>query len=484
MPDIRIVGLPLATGPTAPAPSDVIPLDGSTTRKAPLSSVADAIRPIASQAEAEAGTNAVKGMSPLTTAQAITAQGSTQFASTSQGLLADTALQPSDIGTSAGTVAAGNDTRIVNANTLLTGMSTVTPYGIPFRRFTEVGFQSFLSTQDAQFPDFGPAAIHGRGDGKPSDGDNMNGVLGEIYQDNVPGDWSYPCGVIGYGKLNSAGNQVFGFFGRVDQVSYGVATHELNTFNFKEGPPGVFPPDRGFGIAKAIPITLTIAAGGTYQSLIGIQIGPEGSQPSSYVCGLYTNADGVTGYGYIIDASSTLGPTISGVLNNTGQGSNVHLQFQTKGTAVASNFVAQHLNAGGTRTWGITQDGSHYIGVDKILDNSAWTAFTPTVGATSGSITSYTATGKYKRIGRIVFVDVDVTITNNGTGAGQLTIGSIPVPPVGLGTYFSGREAGLGNKMVHGSMNNGGATITVFDYSGAYPAATNARILLSGRYEV
>lgn len=84
MTDLRISQLPLATGPTAPAPTDVTALDGSTTRKAPLSSLADAIRPMASQAEAEAGTNADKGMSPLTTAQAIAAQ----------------ALVPSNIGTS------------------------------------------------------------------------------------------------------------------------------------------------------------------------------------------------------------------------------------------------------------------------------------------------------------------------------------------------------------------------------------------------
>lgn len=84
MADIRIKDLPLATGPTAPAPTDAVAIDGLSTRKAPLSGLADAIRPIASQAEAEAGSNAVKGMSPLTTAQAIAAQ----------------ALVPSNIGTS------------------------------------------------------------------------------------------------------------------------------------------------------------------------------------------------------------------------------------------------------------------------------------------------------------------------------------------------------------------------------------------------
>lgn len=90
MADIRINQLPLATGGTAPAPSDVVALDGTTTRKAPLSSLGDVVRPFASQAEAEAGTNNTKTMTPLTTAQAIDALAATE----AQGAKADTAMQP------------------------------------------------------------------------------------------------------------------------------------------------------------------------------------------------------------------------------------------------------------------------------------------------------------------------------------------------------------------------------------------------------
>lgn len=94
MADIRISQLPLATGPTAPAPADVVALDGATTRKAPLSALADSIRAMASQAEAEAGTNADKGMSPLTTKQSIAYEIGVTLASVAQGAKADTAMQP------------------------------------------------------------------------------------------------------------------------------------------------------------------------------------------------------------------------------------------------------------------------------------------------------------------------------------------------------------------------------------------------------
>lgn len=91
MPDIRINQLPLASGGTSPAPADFVAIDGTTTRKAPLSALGDVIRPFASQAQAEAGVSADTSMSPLTTAQAIDVQA----ASAAQGAKADTAMQPS-----------------------------------------------------------------------------------------------------------------------------------------------------------------------------------------------------------------------------------------------------------------------------------------------------------------------------------------------------------------------------------------------------
>lgn len=101
MADIRVNQLPLATGPTAPMQSDFVPIDGTNTRKATLLSLADVINPPASQAEAEAGTDAVKRMTALTTKQSIASEVGVSLASAAQGLLASSALQPSDVGTAA-----------------------------------------------------------------------------------------------------------------------------------------------------------------------------------------------------------------------------------------------------------------------------------------------------------------------------------------------------------------------------------------------
>jgi hypothetical protein len=83
MANIRINSLPADASPNA---GDVVPIDGTTTRKATLTNIVNAGRPFASQAEAEAGTSPIVGMSPLTTAQAIAAQGGTAFAASNRGV--------------------------------------------------------------------------------------------------------------------------------------------------------------------------------------------------------------------------------------------------------------------------------------------------------------------------------------------------------------------------------------------------------------
>ncbi|MEQ8450896.1 MAG: right-handed parallel beta-helix repeat-containing protein [Alphaproteobacteria bacterium] len=103
MADIRIKDLPADTSPAA---TDVVAIDGATTRKSTLAEIVSTGRPMATQAEAEAGVDPLAAMSPLTTKQAIDALGGVQFATTAQGTKADTALQPAAIGT---TVQAYND---------------------------------------------------------------------------------------------------------------------------------------------------------------------------------------------------------------------------------------------------------------------------------------------------------------------------------------------------------------------------------------
>lgn len=84
-----------AAGPINPA-TDVLIIDQGAggVRKTVPNDVVGAARPLASQAEAEAGTDNAATMTPLRTAQAIEAIGPDLFASLAQGALADSAVQP------------------------------------------------------------------------------------------------------------------------------------------------------------------------------------------------------------------------------------------------------------------------------------------------------------------------------------------------------------------------------------------------------
>ena len=181
-------------------------------------------------------------------------------------------------------------------------------------------------------------------------GSGRNAIVGAVVQSG-PGS-SFPCGITGYGKQNNAGNQAFGVFGRADLYQFGLATNELNTFNYKAGPPGTFPPNRSFGITNAIPVSLTIAAGGNFQSLIGIQICKEGSEPQNYVCGLYTNPDGCTTYGLWVDSTSTAGPIEAIKANFRGDLTNNYgfvTQYKVASPSASARFIQCFDNAGGTK---------------------------------------------------------------------------------------------------------------------------------------
>lgn len=89
MADIRINALPNEPTPNG---TDVLPIDGATTRKTTITAAVLAGRPTASQAEAEAGTDPTKAMTPLTTAQAIAFQGAAGFVPQSRTLTAGAGL--------------------------------------------------------------------------------------------------------------------------------------------------------------------------------------------------------------------------------------------------------------------------------------------------------------------------------------------------------------------------------------------------------
>ena len=101
--------------------------------------------------------------------------------------------------------------------------------------------------------------------------------------------------------------------------------------------------------------------------------------------------------------------------------------------------------------------------------------------AGSGSLTSATATVRWKRLNGLIFFDADITITTAGSATGQLIlIAGLPAPLYPDPIIAGGANDGAMNRAVINS--DGNLFITRFD--GGTPIVTGRTIKLSGVYAV
>ena len=334
-------------------------------------------------------------------------------------------------------IASGNTVVFPTTTTLTNSATTATSY----RWASFGGAFSGTNNLDKAYPAFGPGTFRA-----VSVGAN-NGIIGIAYNNAVANTAIFPTGVTGYGRSDNNGNEVFGLFGRADiyATGGGVVTNEVNTFNYGAAPSSTLPPNRSFGTTQQLPITLTVAAGGNFNSAIGIHVTQEGSAPQSFLTGIYTDPTGVINNGIIVGASSTQGPTTSAELQNSGSG--VNLNLITMGTASPSNNVFQVLNSSRTIQAAITQNGQATFGggikgvtgsglagpgtVGEIITNSA--SGVSLSNATPTNVTSVNLTaGQWSCSGVIEFVPASSTVTTAYLGSLSSTSGVMG----GVGSRF------------------------------------------------
>jgi len=218
-----------------------------------------------------------------------------------------------------------------------------------YRLFSFGSVFSGATPLDSAYPAFGPGA------GRFISVGGYNSLIGIAYNNKAANTAVFPTGVTGYGRVDSAGNQVFGLFGRADlYAATGVATNEYNSFNYGAAPSSALPPDRSFGTAQSHPIAVTVAAGGNYNSSIGIHVCREGSAPQQFLTGAYFSPDSCVNYGIFIDStsSSTFTPL---VLKHAV--SKIGMQVQGSGTPVAGNAWLTYTDGTGAVQFAAKQDG-------------------------------------------------------------------------------------------------------------------------------
>jgi len=112
-------------------------------------------------------------------------------------------------------------------------------------------------------------------------------------------------------------------------------------------------------------------------------------------------------------------------------------------------------------------------------------AYTPTVAAISGTITSYTVAAKSQRVNKICIVQFQIAITNAGTAAVgyKMTLPFTAVAAYGNVAIGVGRETALTGFMQQ-LTQNGTGEIAILRYDNAFPGGTGSNIQGTIIYEV
>jgi len=110
-------------------------------------------------------------------------------------------------------------------------------------------------------------------------------------------------------------------------------------------------------------------------------------------------------------------------------------------------------------------------------------SFTPTVAATSGTITTLgTVSGYAFYLGDMVWVEYSIAITTNGTGASALTATLPATAATGAVSVLNGRSIAVGGQQLQGRIASGGTVVTIWTDDNTYPGADGETIVLSGWY--
>jgi hypothetical protein len=115
---------------------------------------------------------------------------------------------------------------------------------------------------------------------------------------------------------------------------------------------------------------------------------------------------------------------------------------------------------------------------------TAFAAYTPSISASSGSITTPGAsTGRWKLVGKKLTVSMTLVITTNGTGAGVL-MATLPAGLLSQGSWIlNGRSSSTGGLVV-GITTGGSNSVSVVGPTSGYPGGDGAGMVISGEIEV
>jgi hypothetical protein len=112
-------------------------------------------------------------------------------------------------------------------------------------------------------------------------------------------------------------------------------------------------------------------------------------------------------------------------------------------------------------------------------EQAVWTNYTPTISAASGTFTSASVGGRYKVVGKTVYVAIVISIATNGTAAGYV-IASLPA--TGISTQILvGRENAVVGNILQAIVIGG--NVAIINATNGYPGGNGYSLVIDGVYE-
>ena len=197
----------------------------------------------------------------------------------------------------------------------------------------------------------------------------------------------------------------------------------------------------------------TTTSGGTATNAVYVDttqnVGIGTSSPNGYKLAI---GDGASNRGRIYLKGATGGNypeiNIDDTMNTSGKN---YQMYSTGGVLKVSNqtdgnvsFVANGFGIGLGDNAPVDGDGIRFPATQaassnaNTLDDYEEGTWTPTATSGGGSITTYSTTGTYTKIGDLVFVRGRILLTTVGTASGNLTVGGLPFTTSNTARPFTG----------------------------------------------
>lgn len=233
-----------------------------------------------------------------------------------------------------------------------------------------------------------------------------------------------------------------------------------------------------------LPTSGTLAALGGANTWTGVQqFGTIGGTVGKLVLAGSTSGSSILNAAAVAGTTTMTLPTTTGTLVGTGDTGSV-TNAMLAGSIAASKLVGSDIATVGTITSGTWSGTTIAVAKGGTGDTgTAWSAFTPTVTAGTGSITAYTATGREKTIGKTVFVEMTITLTTIGTAGASI----IATLNTGAGTpkyILNGRETNATGFLLSCDIgSNSASTIQIRKYDNTFLGANGYVMVITGVYE-